>query len=36
MKIENYKKRIADDKIERYLKLFGAISIEGPKYCGKT
>ena len=36
MKIEGYKKRIADSKIEHYLKLFGAISIEGPKYCGKT
>ncbi len=36
MNIEKYKKRIVDDKIERYLKLFGAISIEGPKYCGKT
>ena len=36
MKIINYKKRIADDKIELFLKLFGAISIEGPKYCGKT
>ncbi len=36
MKINNYKKRIIDEKIERYLKLFGAISIEGPKYCGKT
>lgn len=36
MKIENYRKRIADSKIEHYLKLFGAISIEGPKYCGKT
>ena len=36
MEIENYKKRIADDKIEHYLKLFGAICIEGPKYCGKT
>ncbi len=36
MKINNYKKRIVDDKIEHYLKLFGAISIEGPKYCGKT
>ena len=36
MEIKNYKRRIADDKIERYLKLFGAISIEGPKYCGKT
>lgn len=36
MQIENYKKRITDKKIEHYLKLFGAISIEGPKYCGKT
>ena len=36
MKIENYRKRIVDEKIEHYLKLFGAISIEGPKYCGKT
>ena len=36
MKIKNYKRRIVDDKIEHYLKLFGAITIEGPKYCGKT
>lgn len=36
MEISNYKKRIVDDKIEHYLKLFGAVSIEGPKYCGKT
>lgn len=36
MEIPNYKKRIADDKIERYLNLFGAVVIEGPKYCGKT
>ena len=36
MEIRNYKKRIVDDKIEHYLKLFGAICIEGPKYCGKT
>lgn len=36
MKIENYKNRIIDKKIEKYLKLFGAICIEGPKYCGKT
>ena len=36
MEIKNYKKRIADDKIEHYLKLFGAVCIEGPKYCGKT
>lgn len=36
MEIKNYRRRIADDKIEHYLKLFGAICIEGPKYCGKT
>ena len=31
-----YKKRIIDEKIEKNLKIFGAISIEGPKWCGKT
>ena len=36
MEIKNYKKRIIDEKIARYLKLFGAICIEGPKYSGKT
>ena len=36
MEIKNYKRRILDEKIEHYLKLFGAICIEGPKYCGKT
>ena len=36
MKISNYKKRIVDEKIKEYLKLFGAVCIEGPKYCGKT
>ena len=36
MEIKNYRRRIVDDKIEHYLELFGAISIEGPKYCGKT
>jgi len=36
MEIEKYKRRIIDDKIEHYLKLFGAVCIEGPKYCGKT
>ena len=33
---KGYKKRLIDDKITRYLKLFGAISLEGPKWCGKT
>ncbi len=36
MEIPNYKERIVDEKINKYLKLFGAIVIEGPKYCGKT
>jgi len=36
MEITNYKERIVDKQIEEYLKLFGAICIEGPKYCGKT
>ncbi len=36
MEIKNYRKRIVDDKIKKYLKLFGAICIDGPKYCGKT
>lgn len=31
-----YKKRIVDSLIEKYLKIFGAICIEGPKWCGKT
>lgn len=31
-----YKSRLIDEKINTYLKLFGAISIEGPKWCGKT
>lgn len=31
-----YKKRVVDETVERYLKTFGAICIEGPKWCGKT
>lgn len=33
---ENYTKRLVDDEIDEILQMFGAISIEGPKYCGKT
>lgn len=33
---EGYRKRIIDSKIEEYIKIFGALSIEGPKWCGKT
>lgn len=32
----NYRKRLIDDKVARYLDVFGAVSIEGPKWCGKT
>lgn len=31
-----YKQRIIDKEIDENLKIFGAISIEGPKWCGKT
>lgn len=33
---EGYKKRLIDKTIEENLEVFGAISIEGPKWCGKT
>lgn len=33
---KNYKKRIIDSKIDLYLDTFGAVLIEGPKWCGKT
>lgn len=33
---KDYKPRVIDETIEQYLKTFGAICIEGPKWCGKT
>ena len=33
---EEYIERLIDKKIEDYLGIFGAVSIEGPKWCGKT
>lgn len=33
---ENYRPRIIDRKVEEYLSAFGAVCIEGPKWCGKT
>lgn len=36
LKKSGYIKRIIDTKIEEYLQLFGAVLIEGPKWCGKT
>ena len=32
----DYKKRLIDEKISRYLNVIGALSIEGAKWCGKT
>ena len=31
-----YNPRLIDEQIKRYLNIFGAICIEGPKWCGKT
>lgn len=31
-----YIERLVDKKIDDYLSIFGAVSIEGPKWCGKT
>ena len=36
LKKEGYKERLIDKKIEECLKIFGAVSIVGPKYCGET
>ena len=33
---EKYKARIMDEQVKRYLATFGAVCIEGPKWCGKT
>ena len=33
---KKYKKRLIEKKLEDYLSVFGAVSIEGPKWCGKT
>lgn len=33
---KEYINRLIDKKIQDYLTVFGAISIEGPKWCGKT
>ena len=33
---KKYKPRLVDKKIKEYLKTFGAVCVEGPKWCGKT
>lgn len=36
MNNKDYKKRIIDDTLKKYLETFGVLLIEGPKWCGKT
>jgi predicted AAA+ superfamily ATPase len=33
---EGYRQRIIDQRIEQLMGIFGAVCIEGPKFCGKT
>lgn len=36
MKESEYRPRIIDKEVDEYLSAFGAVCIEGPKWCGKT
>ena len=36
MNYKKYKPRLVDKKVEEYLASFGAVCIEGAKWCGKT
>lgn len=36
MKESEYRPRIIDKLVDEYLAAFGAVCIEGPKWCGKT
>ena len=36
MKNESYHPRVIDSRVEEYLDTFGAVCIEGAKWCGKT
>ena len=33
---EGYKNRIIDKRISRMMSIYGAVCVEGPKWCGKT
>lgn len=33
---DGYIPRLQDEKVERYLRIFGAVEIAGTKWCGKT
>lgn len=34
--IEQYRPRVIDKVVTKYLSVFGAVCIEGPKWCGKS
>lgn len=34
--VKKYRPRIMDEQVQRYLETFGAVCVEGPKWCGKT
>lgn len=36
MEREDYRPRVIDNIIDSYLEAFGAVCVEGPKWCGKT
>lgn len=36
MEKSEYRPRIIDKQVDEYLSAFGAVCIEGPKWCGKT
>lgn len=36
MQNDNYRPRLIDQKLDFYLSTFGAVCVEGPKWCGKT
>lgn len=36
MKQADYRPRLIDGRVEEHLSAFGAVCIEGPKWCGKT
>ena len=36
LKNKDYRPRLLDGEVDELMGLFGAVKIEGPKYCGKT
>ena len=36
MEMNDYLPRVIDARLDEYLQAFGAVCVEGPKWCGKT